>query len=106
MSGLAGVVLVLVFAVASGMGLTWLAFDAAGYRPLRRAILSERMRRFTLNALGTNPDIEYRYLIYDLPPGKAAILRTRIEPGATYWSAMVYDRLLQAAVAGLLAASG
>jgi hypothetical protein len=88
---------------AVAMALCWLGFDAAGYRPLRRAIargdvdvsLGPSVRRFGLNALGGNPDIDYRYLPFDIPPGHVGVLRGRIAPGAEYYSVVLYDRVLQ-----------
>lgn len=91
--------------VAAGLWslLAFLAFDAVAYRSLRRAVargdLSEvpgdHVRPVSLNALGVNPEITYRYTALAIPPGRAAVVRGAVHPAATYTSVMVYDRLLQ-----------
>lgn len=96
-------VLTVLTAAAVWIGTLFFAFDAAAYRSLRRAVQrgdlsdipSEEVRPVRMNALGQNPDITYRYTAYEIPQGKAAVMRGRVHPNATYTSIMVYDRLLQ-----------
>jgi hypothetical protein len=88
---------------ATGMFVTWAILDLALYRPLRRAAArgdidqrpGTQLRRFEIRGMGANPDIDHRYLTYDLEPGRAAVIRGRVALEADYYSVVLYDRLLQ-----------
>lgn len=90
-------------AAATWTGLCFVAFDAIAYGSLRRAVRrgvldatpSDQMRPVRMNALGQNPDITYRYAVYELGPGQAARVRGKIDPDAIYFSIAIYDSLFQ-----------
>ena len=83
--------------------LFFVAMDAVAYRPLRRMAargeLETRpgtaLKPFARNALGANPDLDHRYLVYEIGPGKVGVLRGHVAPAAQYMSVMLYDTLLQ-----------
>lgn len=102
MSGL-GILVAVLTGLATFVGMCWLGLDAVAYRSLRRAIArgdlidepGPEVHRFSGNGFGQNPDIDYRYCLYRIPPGRAALLRGRVHPDAVYTSVVVYDALLQ-----------
>lgn len=96
--------LVVVFSACGAfVGLVAAALHVATIGGMRRMIRryglptepGDRLHDFTIDALAHNPDIAYRFGAYAVPPGHAALLRSRIHPDAAYTSVMVYDRLMQ-----------
>lgn len=83
--------------------LAWLAVHQVTVGALRRLVRREgldlspgsQVRDASVDALGSNPGLEARYLPFDIRPGQVGILRGESLPGATYLSVVLYDRLLQ-----------
>ena len=97
---------VLVFMLAltgSTVAVVWLVVHQITVASLHRAVAAGRIdpspghqvREVTMGSLGVNPDAHYRYLPYQVPEGKVAVLEGRTHPRRSYLSVTVYDRLLQ-----------